>query len=78
MLPLPREIGCGEHGKLQHGQLKPAFNSLPVVAPETLQISKLDLFMTIPNNFQPLTVVVKSSTVFLNFHMALKGDYWHC
>ena len=70
MLPLPLEIGCGEHGKL-----KPVFNSPPVVAPETLPISKLELFLTIPKDFHPLTVVVKSSTEFLNFHMALKGDY---
>ena len=75
MLPLPLEIGCGEHGKLQHGKLKPVFNSLPVVAPETLPISKLELFLTIPKDFHPLTVVVKSSKEFLNFHMALKGDY---
>ena len=75
MLPLPLEIGCGEHGKLQHDKLKPVFNSLPLVAPETLPISKLELFLTIPNNFQQLTVVVKTSTEFLNFHMALKGDY---
>ena len=70
MLPLPLEIGCGEPGKL-----KPVFNSPPVVAPETLPISKLELFLTIPKDFHPLTVVVKSSTEFLNFHMALKGDY---
>ena len=31
MLPLPLESGCGQHGKL-----KPAFNSLPGVAPETI------------------------------------------
>ena len=75
MLPLPLEISCGEHGKLQHGKLKLVFNSLPVVAPETLPRSKLELFVTIPNDFQPLTVIVMSSTEFLNFHMALKDDY---
>ena len=75
MLSLSLEIGYGEHGKLQHGKLKSVFNSLPVVAPENLPISKLELFLTIPNNFHPLTVVVKSFTEFLNFHMALKGDY---
>ena len=75
MLPLPLETGCEEHGKLQHGKLKAVFNALPVVAPETLPISKLGLFLTIPNDFQPLTVVVKSSTEFLNFHMVLKGNY---
>ena len=75
MLALPLDIGCGEHGKLQHDKLKPVYNSLPVVTPETLPISKLELFVTISNNFQPLTVVVKSSTEFLKFHMALKDDY---
>ena len=54
---------------------KPVFHFLPAVDPETLPISKLELFMTISNNFQPLTIVVKISADFLNPHMTTKDDY---
>ena len=36
---------------------KPVIHSLPVVDPETIQISKLELFMTIANDFQLLCIV---------------------
>ena len=55
--------------------VKPVFYSLPAMDPETLSISKLELFVMIANNFQSLTIVVKISVEFLNFHMATKGDY---
>ena len=42
--------------------------------PETLPIFKMELFMTIGNDFQPLTVVVKISTELLNPHMTTKDD----
>ena len=75
MLLLPLEISYGEDGKLQHGKLKPVFHSL--LAPETQSISKLKLFVIIANDFQPLTIVVKSSAEFLNLYMAPKDGYWH-
>ena len=75
MLPLPLKIGYGEHGKLQYNKLKPVFHSLPAVDPETVPISKLELFVTIANNLQPLTTVVRISAEFLNLHMATKDDY---
>ena len=75
MLPLPLEIGCGKHGKLQHGKLKPAFHSLPAVAPETLPISKLKHFVAIANDFQSLTNVAKNSAEYLNLHTAPKDNY---
>ena len=75
MLPLPLKIGYGEHGKLQHNKLKPVFHSLPTADPETLPISKLELFVTTANNFQPLTIVVRISAEFLNLHMTTKDDY---
>ena len=43
--------------------------------PETLPISKLELFMITANNFQPLTIVVKISAEFRNLHMTTKDDY---
>ena len=75
MLPLSLKIGYGEHGKLKHDKLKPVFHSLPAVVPETLLISKLELFVTIANNFQPLTIVTGTFAEFLNLHMATKDDY---
>ena len=54
---------------------KPVFNFLPAVDPEPLPISKLKLFMTIANNLQPLTIVVKISADFLNPHITTKDDY---
>ena len=54
---------------------KPTFYSLPAVGPETLPVSKLELFITIANNSQPLTIVVKNSAEFLNPHMTVKDDY---
>ena len=53
---------------------KTVFHSLPEVDPETLPISKMELFMTTGNDFQPLTVVVKISAEFLNPHMTTKDD----
>ena len=75
MLPLPLKIGYGEHGKIKHNKLTPAFHSLPAVDPETLPISKLELFVTIANDFQPLTIVVRISAEFLNLHIATEDDY---
>ena len=75
MLPLPLKIGYGEHDRLQHGKLKPVFHSLPAVDPEPLLISKLELFVTIAIDFQPLTIVVKISVEFLNLYMLTKDDY---
>ena len=51
------------------------FHSLPALDPETLPISKMELFMTIGNDFQSLTTVVKISAEFLNPHMTTKDDY---
>ena len=48
---------------------------LPAVDPEALPISKLELFVTIANDFQPLTIVVKISVEFLNLHTTTKDDY---
>ena len=45
---------------------KPAFHSLPALDPETLTVSKMEIFMTIANNSQPLTIVVKIYAGFLN------------
>ena len=75
MPPVSVKIGYGEHGKLQHGKLKPVFHYLPVVDLETLPVSKLELFLTIPNDFQPLTTLVKISTEFFNLHIAAKIDH---
>ena len=54
---------------------KPVFHFLPAVDPETLPISKLELFIKISNNFLPSTIVVKISADFLNPHMITKDDY---
>ena len=54
---------------------KTASHSLPAVDPETLPISKIELFMRIGNDFQPLTIVVKISSEFLNPHMITKDPY---
>ena len=48
---------------------------LPAVDPEAVPISKLELFVTIANDFQPLTIVVKISAEFLNLHTTTKDDY---
>ena len=40
---------------------KTVFHSLPAVDPETLPISKIEIFMTISNNIQSLTILVKIS-----------------
>ena len=40
---------------------KTASHSLAAVDPETLPISKIELFMTIGNDFHPLTILVKIS-----------------
>ena len=53
---------------------KTIFHSLPDVDPETLPIFKMELFMTIGNDFQPLTIV-KISAEFLNPHMITKDGY---
>ena len=75
MLALPLKIGYEEHGKLQHNKLKPVFHCLPAADPETLPISKLELFVTIANDFQPLNILVKIYVEFLNFDMATKDYY---
>ena len=36
---------------------KPVIHILPVVNPETLQMSKFELFITIANGFQPFGIV---------------------
>ena len=56
---------------------KTVFHSLPAVDPETLPISKMELFGTIGNDFQSLTIVVKISADFLNPQMTAKDYYWH-
>ena len=56
---------------------KPVFHSLPAVDLEMLLICNMELFMTIANNFQPLTIVVKISAEFLNPHMTTKDDYYY-
>ena len=53
---------------------KTVFNSLPTVDPETIPISKIELFTTIGNDFQSLTIVVKISPEFLNPHITTKDD----
>ena len=45
---------------------KTVFHSLPAVGPETLPISKMELFATIGNDFQSITIGVKISADFLN------------
>ena len=50
---------------------KAVFHCPPEVDPETLPISKMELLMTIVNDFQPLTIAVE----FLNPHMTTKSDY---
>ena len=54
---------------------KTVFNSLPAVDQETIPISKIELFTTIGNDFQSLTIVVKISPEFLNPHITTKDDY---
>ena len=54
---------------------KPVFYSLPAVDPEILPISKLELFMTIANNFHPLTIVAKISEEFLKPHLTIEDGY---
>ena len=54
---------------------KTVFDSLTAVDPETLPISKMELFTRIGNDFQPLTTVVKISAEFLNPHITTKDDY---
>ena len=44
-------------------RFKTAFHSVPVVNPETLPISTMELCMTFRNNLQPLTIVIKISAV---------------
>ena len=51
------------------------YHLIPLVDPETLPISKSELFMTIRNDYQPLAFVVKISAEFLNLHMTSKDDY---
>ena len=53
----------------------PVFDSLPAVDPETLPISKMEHFMTIGNDFQRLTTVIKISAEFLNLHVTINDDY---
>ena len=53
---------------------KTVFHSLPAEDPDTLTISKINLFIVIDNNFQPLTIVVKISAEFLNPLMTTKDD----
>ena len=53
---------------------KTVFHSLPAVDPETLPISKMELFTIIGNDFQSLTIVVKISAEFLN-KQTTKDDY---
>ena len=52
---------------------KTVFNSLSAVDSETLPVSQI--FTTIGNDFQLLTIVVKISAEFLNPHMTTKDDY---
>ena len=54
---------------------KTVFHSLSAVDPETLPISKMELFATIGNDFQSLTIVVKISADFLNPQMTTKDYY---
>ena len=58
-----------------HGKLKPIFHSLQAVDPETLSVSKFELYVTIANDFQPLTFILKIFAEFLSLHMATKDDY---
>ena len=53
---------------------KTVFHSLPAVDPETMPISKIELFTTFGNDFQLLTIVVKISEEFLNPHIPTKDD----
>ena len=55
--------------------IKTTFHSLPAVDPETIPISKMELFTTISNDFQSWTIVVKISAEFLNPHATTKDDY---
>ena len=54
---------------------KAVFHSLPAVDPETIPISKIELFTTNGNDFQSLNIVVKISVEFLNPHITTKDDY---
>ena len=49
-------------------------NSLSETDSKTLSISKMELFMTINNNFQQLTIVAKTSSEFLDQPMGIKDD----
>ena len=54
---------------------KTVFHSLPAVDPETLSVSKMELFATIGNDFQSLAIVVKISSDFLNLQMTTQDYY---
>ena len=54
---------------------KTVFYSLPAVDPESIPISKIELFTTIGNDFQSLNTAVKISAEFLNPHITTKDDY---
>ena len=54
---------------------KTVFNSLPAADPETLPISKMELFATIGKDFQSLTIVVMISADFLNPQVTTKDYY---
>ena len=60
MLPLTLQKGYREQENFNL-KSKPIFHSLPVVDPEALQISMMELFMTTVNNFQLLNIRVKIS-----------------
>ena len=53
---------------------KTIFNSLSETDSKTLSISKMELFITINNNFQQLTIVAKTSSEFLDQPMGIKDD----
>ena len=74
--PLPLQIVYGEFGKLSF-RSKPLFHSLTAVDPKTLPISKMELFVTITNDFQSFTIVGKISADFLKLNNTTKYDYEH-
>ena len=56
---------------------KTVFHCLPAVDSQTLPISKMEIFMTIGNEFQPLTIVAKMiSAGFPNLYMTVNYQRW--
>ena len=49
---------------------------LPEADPSTLPITKIELFITIAEDFQPLSIIAKISAEFLDRILTTKDDYF--